>query len=347
MSKDFVLPNGHRQRSSTGTSRKRDRFKAKALQLQRDWKGIASPEGEGPWFSEEDLEQVPDFDATDSPTKQRMPGGWSNFAASPTRRTTGKETDPGRRFDRSPYLQRTPFHELHSLHKTGTHAAIYRIDYRHSDASRCSVLCFRGTTKLRQWVLNLSTLPVRWPSDGEGAKPYVHQGFLILFEKSLAAPRTLVARTAAPIVHHRPQPRRRPRADDATRLADPPQALYTFGSPRVGNPAFVDRAVGFPHYRVAHHHDIVTLLPHAVETLLAVRLPPPRRTGSPARRRNRLAAGEAAHLPAQDLHLSHAPGVLRRSHPDRLRERVDQVFAVMTSALRRIKSSTSPGFGQR
>lgn len=40
-----------------------------------------------------------------------------------------------------------------------------------------------------------------------------------------------------------------------------PQAVYTFGSPRVGNRAFVDQLAGIPIFRVIDDKDIVTQLP--------------------------------------------------------------------------------------
>ncbi len=39
-----------------------------------------------------------------------------------------------------------------------------------------------------------------------------------------------------------------------------PKALYTFGSPRVGNRTYI-RAVNIPHYRWVHNNDIVTRIP--------------------------------------------------------------------------------------
>lgn len=256
---------------------KRERLKRKAVQLQQDWKGIAYPEGKGPWFAGQELACVAPFDpATFSYTEANA--WWlvelCRLAYTPDHR---EKSRPWSHFDRQPYLQGSPFREIHSLHKTGTHAAIYRVDGdRQQDIA--TVLCFRGTTKTRQWVLNLSTLPVEWQRGGgagqstatadqnfdKASKAYVHQGFQILFDR--------IWPLLEPLLRDQPRPLFITGHSLGGALALmtaallPPEVLYTFGSPRVGNPAFTAGICDFPHHRVVHRHDIVTLLPHALQT---------------------------------------------------------------------------------
>jgi hypothetical protein len=254
---------------------RRERLKSKALQLQRDWKGIAFPEGEGPWFAPEDVEYIAPFDP--ETTVYTPANAWwlvelCRLAYTPDDREKNR---PWSRFDRLPHLERSPFRELHSIHKTGTHAAIYRVDTgKKEDAA--TVLCFRGTTKMRQWVMNLSTLPVAWQGGGDGPdaddsaietkteKAYVHQGFQILFDRIWPLLEPLLRDQPRPLFITGHSLGAALALMSAARMT--PEVLYTFGSPRVGNPTFTASVSGFPHFRVVHHHDIVTLLPHAVET---------------------------------------------------------------------------------
>jgi len=252
------------------SSSKRKLLKAKAQQLGRDWKGIAFPQGEPPWF--DDAQNMPAFDPEQS--QYSTANAWwllelCRLSYTPDHKEASRAWS---RFDRTPHLETTPFREVHSIHKTGTHAAIYRVKGS-SATAEATILCFRGTTKFRQWVMNLSTLPVRWDNEGvdgdspelnaEHQKPFVHQGFKILFDRIWPKLEPLLRDLPGPlfVAGHS--------LGGAlalmTAAAHRPTALYTFGSPRVGNPTFCDQLGDLLHHRVINHHDIVTLLPHAVE----------------------------------------------------------------------------------
>ncbi len=256
--------------SDLESSSKRELLKAKARQLGRDWKGIAFPQGEPPFF--EEAQRMPAFDAT--PGDYSAANAWwllelCRLSYTPDHK---EATRAWSRFDRIPHLKSTPFREIYSIHKTGTHAAIYRVEGSGS-ADDATVLCFRGTTKFRQWVMNLSTLPVRWDvdelegtapdPDAKHLKPYVHQGFKILFDR--------IWPKLEPLLRDLPGPLFITGHSLGAALAlmsaavHRPSALFTFGSPRVGNPAFCDLLGDLVHHRVVNHHDIVTQLPHAVE----------------------------------------------------------------------------------
>ena len=170
---------------------------------------------------------------------------------------------------------RTRFQEQLNLHKTGTHVAIYRVVP--DDASGevpWTILCFRGTSRFRQWVVNLSTLPIRLlPGDEPGsevdpANPYVHQGFKVLFDR--------IWPLVEPHLRDQPGPvfyighsLGGALATLAALERPPSGGLYTFGCPRVGNTAFREQlaGAGVTHHRFVNHHDIVTLLPHSLEKL--------------------------------------------------------------------------------
>lgn len=272
------------------SSSRRERFQAKALQLQRDWKGIAFPEGEGPWFAADEVARMPNFDperTAYTPVNAWWLAELCRLAYTPDQR---EKSRPWSLFDRAPHLQRSPFREIHSIHKSGTHAAIYHlIDRKKSptQAPAATILCFRGTTKFRQWVMNLSPLPARWHigtpdkitpvPESPGSSPaasattssaFVHQGFQILFDRIWPILEPLLRDDPGPLFVTGHSLGAALALMSAATLDSRRAALYTFGSPRVGNTAFGDLcdAAGFPHHRVVHHHDIVTLLPHSVET---------------------------------------------------------------------------------
>jgi len=256
--------------SERESSSRHELLKTKAQELGRDWKAIAYPQGEPPWFLNGD--RLPAFDP--SLDRYSTANAWwllelCRLVYTPDHK---EATRAWSRFDREPHLEHTPFREVHSVHKTGTHAAIYRFEGSGADGE-ATILCFRGTTKFRQWVMNLSTLPVSWSGDGDEdndgepvdkhERPYVHHGFKILFDR--------IWPKLEPLLHDQPGPLFIAGHSLGGALAlmsaalHPPKALYTFGSPRVGNPAFCDQLGDLVHHRVVNHHDIVTLLPHAVE----------------------------------------------------------------------------------
>ena len=122
---------------------------------------------------------------------------------------------------------------------------------------RFVVLVFRGSHDLRDWLTNAETWPVPWPP----APGLVHDGFRDAFnsvvdemDRVLAGfpcpafytGHSLGAALATLAAHHRR-----------------PQAVYTFGSPRVGDADFLAAFAGIPVYRVVNSRDVVATLPPA------------------------------------------------------------------------------------
>ncbi len=172
--------------------------------------------------------------------------------------------------DRSVILsERTPFEELVSVHKTGNHASVYRLSLE--SGAPATVLCFRGTANVRQWIANSLFRPHRWqrfrmPNEPEDAS--VHSGFYVLFKRMWPL--------ILPTLEQLPRPwvftghsLGGALATIASSVAEP-EWLITFGSPKVGNTPFgrlLDEKVR--HTRIVNRHDIVPLLPAADEHLKA------------------------------------------------------------------------------
>ncbi|MGK0185061.1 MAG: pimeloyl-ACP methyl ester carboxylesterase [Verrucomicrobiales bacterium] len=133
-----------------------------------------------------------------------------------------------------------------------------RFDLNDCDPGSPSVLCFRGSSDPRHWVLNVSALLVDWQHGGK-----VHLGFQQAYSKlrdSLL--RELQRRPAAEWIvtgHSLGAALAQLAASD---LDVPCRSVYTFGSPRPGNRDFRSALEARSKiHRIVHGHDFVTQLP--------------------------------------------------------------------------------------
>lgn len=154
--------------------------------------------------------------------------------------------------------ERTPFQELVSIHKTGNHVSLYR----RRDDTGPTIVCFRGTSRTRQWLMNAVVRPHRWRRyrlDGDPEGAFVHSGFYVFFKRIwplierelIRLPRPWIvtghslggalAMLAGPIVH--------------------PDLICTFGAPKVGNETFYQLKAENALWRVVNHTDLVPHLP--------------------------------------------------------------------------------------
>ena len=121
------------------------------------------------------------------------------------------------------------------------------------DPAAFAVLAFRGTENLRDWLTNISI----GPKDLEGGGQ-VHDGFMQGLNsvwprideelRGLRCPVYFTGHSLGGALATIAAARR------------PPRALYTFGSPRVGNAEFVAR-LSCPVFRLVHGTDLVTEVP--------------------------------------------------------------------------------------
>ncbi len=164
---------------------------------------------------------------------------------------------------RDAVLARQGWHESTFLNVSSTRAGCFR----HSQLG-CTVLVFRGTAGFDDVVTDARLLMHPWSGGGR-----VHSGIqaaLGLAWESVAAE---LARPAGPVFFtghslgaglatlaaaRTLQDSRLPR----------PAALYTFGSPRVGDADFAAGLAGLLHYRIVNDHDIITHVPPPVSAPL-------------------------------------------------------------------------------
>ncbi len=155
---------------------------------------------------------------------------------------------------------RSPFIEELSVHKTSNHASIYR----RRDGVGGTVVCFRGTSKTRQWIMNAVVRPHGWrrfrlKEDPEGA--YVHSGFYVFFKRIW--PKIL------PTLEKLPRPWIFTGHSLGGALATIagvvayPDLVCTFGAPRVGSSEFHQLKQAKTTWRLVNEMDLVPRLPTA------------------------------------------------------------------------------------
>lgn len=145
--------------------------------------------------------------------------------------------------------------EVDFFNKGDTEAALIKpLD---ASAPQFAALILRGTNDPRDWLTNFNAIPERWPAGG-----FVHRGFAVAFElvrKEIAASLDKNVPSDCPLflAGHSLG------AALATLMASlrRPRALYTFGSPRVGDDDFGEILAGAPVFRVVNNRDVVTTVP--------------------------------------------------------------------------------------
>ncbi|OCT16136.1 hypothetical protein A8709_01430 [Paenibacillus pectinilyticus] len=132
------------------------------------------------------------------------------------------------------------------------------------------VIAFRGTSTASDWISDAIARQTDFPFAKEGG--LVHQGFLDIYQSArkqiLASMSKLSPQKQLYLTGHSLGGALATLcgADLATNTKFKDPAVYTFGSPRVGNPTFAsqfNRKTG-PHYRVYNRNDMVPALPPLV-----------------------------------------------------------------------------------
>ena len=126
---------------------------------------------------------------------------------------------------------------------------------------RFSVLVFRGTQGgISNWLFNLNIVLSPWPSGGS-----VHKGFKLLLLEAWEEIQQQLDSMSEPLFYTG-HSLGGALAVLAASLKKP-DAVYTFGSPRIGNSNFVNSTKHINIYRVVNPRDIVTGIPPIPEVL--------------------------------------------------------------------------------
>lgn len=118
-----------------------------------------------------------------------------------------------------------------------------------------SVLVFRGTQgRLSNWFFNLSTTLSPWPAGGQ-----VHNGFKQLLLEAWGEIEHQLRSLSGPVYYTGHSLGGALAVLAASLIA--PEAVYTFGSPRMGNAHFVKSMKHIKIHRMVNPRDIVTSVP--------------------------------------------------------------------------------------
>ncbi len=156
---------------------------------------------------------------------------------------------------RNTVLNRVDWREEWFLNDKGTQCALFV-----SMDLSMGVLVFRGSNNVDHWLSNLETIPVKWPDGG-----WVHKGFADSFQAVFPEVARRLTSFQGPLMitgHSRGAALATMAADRLVSLA-----LYTFGSPRVGDTKFCSRYQNKAVYRVVNNRDIVPQVPPSVPGL--------------------------------------------------------------------------------
>jgi hypothetical protein len=153
---------------------------------------------------------------------------------------------------RSEILNKVLLQETHFVNQHNTTCAI--VECQENIYPAFAVLVFRGTQESQDWLINLNTLPTRWLGGGR-----VHRGFKQAWENVWSTVEPYLSTLKVPIFYTGHSLG----AALATLAAAkrPPQALYTFGTPRVGDAEFSKIFANIKAYRVVNHRDLVATVP--------------------------------------------------------------------------------------
>ena len=151
------------------------------------------------------------------------------------------------------FLEKVGLRERIYFDQNGTQGAIVEGSKKASNEP-VSILVFRGTSEIKDWITNLRVIPQEWAQGG-----LVHQGFARAFDIVWRDLREFILSVEHPIFYTGHSLGAALATLAASRKR--PFALYTFGSPRVGDAEFGKALSGIAHYRIVNNSDVTTILP--------------------------------------------------------------------------------------
>jgi len=154
---------------------------------------------------------------------------------------------------REDILKKAGLSEIRTFSKEGNHFCSLVVSER-DNSSLFAVLAFRGTTGIEGWFSNFNVVQTHWNEGG-----LVHSGFMYDFLQLWGEIESVLSLLDIPVFYTGHSLG----GAFATLAASkrPPEAVYSFGSPRVGDSVFADSMRRTRLYRVVNNQDIFTTLP--------------------------------------------------------------------------------------
>ena len=214
------------------------------------WQALLNPGGSNHYFDANDLKPF----QVDASGFSMINAWWLSELCRLIYKKDPEETGRGSNTPTRNEILNTVYLEEHRFFNSGkAQCAIIISKKEIKDAF--SVLVFRGTSgKLENWFHNFNAFPSKWPCGG-----WVHKGFKTVFDGIWEDVHTSLLSVRQPIFYTGHSLG----AVLATLAASvrPPRALYTFGSPRVGNAGFIHSLKNIQIYRMTNSRDIVSSAP--------------------------------------------------------------------------------------
>ncbi|MEK7485241.1 MAG: lipase family protein [Planctomycetota bacterium] len=169
------------------------------------------------------------------------------------------------RAKRREILDTVDLREIEFFNNEGTQCSI--IEPLDPKTPKFGIIVFRGTDEFKDWLANLDSIPVEW-FPGYSEKGNAHKGFAdaldYVWNESVDDKLWLHVKDYLTQAKHPFFYTGHSLGGALATLAAsliPPEAAYTFGSPRVGNKAFKENLKGINIFRVANHSDVVPTVP--------------------------------------------------------------------------------------
>lgn len=222
------------------------------MQLDRSWKALLKPGEASNFFS---LEPLPPFYS--EAIEFRSENAWW-FAE--LCRLMYKEIRPERR----EILDRVGLREVEFYDRRGIQCALVEPIKKERPFS---LVVFPGTNEIKDWLSNLDSVPVEWDPNNKNAG-HIHKGFAdaldhvwndFFKDRLWSNIKEYVSQIQHPLFYTGHS-----LGGALATLAaihQTPQAVYTFGAPRVVTETFKTYHPSFPLYRVVNHLDMVPTVP--------------------------------------------------------------------------------------
>ena len=215
------------------------------MEFDNSWRAVRNPGSAGEFF------------APPPPQPLTARGEFSLFNAwwlAEISRLVYLENAAGAR-TRDGFLARVGLRERRFLERLGTQCAI--VETRDETDGAPAVLVFRGTEGPMDWRRNSNFLLSDWPRGGR-----VHAGFANALDAVWSELETALEAVAAPLLYTGHSLGGALAVLAASRR--PPRAVYTFGSPRVGDAEFAASLADIAAYQVVNRRDVVARTPPSV-----------------------------------------------------------------------------------
>jgi len=224
-------------------------YNNRKLNFDSSWKALVAPGMASEYFEREEIES---FDVNTNQFSL-INAWWLSELSRLMYRKDPLETQGLCSNERNKIMNRVGLKEIEFFYMPKVQAA-FIVSEKKAD-SPFGVIVFRGTRgTLDNWINNFKAFPCEWFQGGK-----IHVGFKKRFLEIWDKIESSISSVSFPLYYTGHSLGGALATIAATII--PPKAVYTFGSPRVGNDKFKNLLKNIPIFRISTPKDIVTNLP--------------------------------------------------------------------------------------